>query len=62
MNIIRMPFINSDKRSQLKLVLIVKGTVTYVPWNIPPCLNGFHSLQGLFDYNIFIIHIFYELF
>ena len=57
-----MPFIHSDKRSQLKTSTYCNGHRTYVPPNIPPCLNESHSSQELFDYEIFFKHIFYKSF
>ena len=46
-------------RNQFKLVLIVTGTVTDVPPNIPPFLNGSHSFF-LVDYKIYIEYIYYK--
>ena len=44
---------------QLKLVLIVTGTVTDVPQTSPPSLNGSHFLF-LVDYKIHIEYIYYK--
>ena len=43
-------------------MLIETRTVKDVPETVEASLNGFHSLQKLFDYEICIKHIFYKPF